>query len=213
MANQFVPAASSPDPGMRRAAPPPAARAVQQMPVAVGHVRGAVPNVVAYPFQAQPRVVHQRYVGMAALVQAYARELGRIPGGVRAAVDGRRVKRGGCRPAKHETLGAPATQLVRDDVVAERGGDRYGADALADLSVDDDVARLNRLRRKLVHFLPASHTIEVSGLPRISLNALSVVSHLAESRIPWTDQERAVTECSRLAEILARLDESYQAAT
>lgn len=82
--------------------------------------------------------------------------------------------------------------------------------------VDDDVRRLNYLRNDFIHFVPKSWMIEVSGLPRIGKNALSVVGHVAWDQrwIRWLEadlRESAHADWSRLIEVLDELEAAYVA--
>ena len=48
-----------------------------------------------------------------------------------------------------------------------------------DPSRDDDVKRLNRLRNRFIHFVPAGFSLEVSGMPRIVGHCCDAIEHLS----------------------------------
>lgn len=84
-------------------------------------------------------------------------------------------------------------------------------------SQDRSIERLHSFRNQFIHFVPMGWSLEVSGLPIICLDALSLVDHLAHSyrQLIWNEDEhpdriqRALT-ASR--ESLASLAVEYGAA-
>ncbi len=77
------------------------------------------------------------------------------------------------------------------------------------------IRSLNALRNSFVHFLPASWSIEVSGLPRICLDSLNLVEYLASGYRPllWHDRGHPARVVEALAEarkVLLPLRESYE---
>lgn len=69
------------------------------------------------------------------------------------------------------------------------------------------VKRLNTLRNQFIHFLPASWSLDVSGLPGVCLDALDVVEYLASSYrdLLWHDDTHPARISDALNEARARL--------
>lgn len=79
---------------------------------------------------------------------------------------------------------------------------------------DRSIQKMNSLRNDFIHFLPKLWIVEISGLPRISLDSLDVVEFLGwqSGNIFWhkRDQEaRAQRSLAKARRILASLDRSY----
>ena len=57
---------------------------------------------------------------------------------------------------------------------------------------DDSVRRLLNLRNDFIHFMPKGWSIQLAGLPRICLDALDVVSRIAQGPIQmrWGDDDQ-----------------------
>jgi hypothetical protein len=124
------------------------------------------------------------------------------------------VARGGWLAAYRSGRDLPDERL--DDFIPlyERMKEESGFTPSA--NVGADVQWLNRCRNDFVHYRPRSWLIEVSGLPRIASNVLSVVAYLArdEQHIRWIDtdaRERAHSEILRLSALLAEGSTDYAA--
>ncbi len=78
---------------------------------------------------------------------------------------------------KKEQLAAPL-DLWRWAQDASRMGEFGGNPLRPTAEQDEDVKRLNDLRRGLVHFTPKGWSIEEAGLPRMVLNAADIVGQL-----------------------------------
>jgi hypothetical protein len=79
------------------------------------------------------------------------------------------------------------------------------------------VRRLNTLRNTFIHFLPASWSLEVSGLPRICLDSVGVIEFLAFSyrTISWSDDKlpaRVSQAAAAIRRTLVKLGADYRAA-
>jgi hypothetical protein len=74
------------------------------------------------------------------------------------------------------------------------------------------VKLLNRLRNQFVHFLPASWSLEVTGLPHMCLDCLAVIEYLSRDyrNLLWPDEtyvqriDAAVGSASPLLNVLKR---------
>jgi hypothetical protein len=76
------------------------------------------------------------------------------------------------------------------------------------------IRKLDELRNNFIHFTPKGWSLEVSGLPRIVLDSLSLVAFLGweTSNILWHDEQalRAAKSChAQLLETMSRLENSY----
>lgn len=82
---------------------------------------------------------------------------------------------------------------------------------------DRSVKQLHNLRNDFMHFPPHSWLIEVSGLPRICVDCLSIIEFLGwkGGNVRWPEDERDITEQRALdalkaaGEALDRLDAIY----
>ena len=77
------------------------------------------------------------------------------------------------------------------------------------------IKKLNQLRNDFIHFLPQSWSLEVSGLPTICLDSLSVIEFLCweSGNITWYEDEKAVLVESYLEQIgqnLTSIQKYYQ---
>lgn len=81
------------------------------------------------------------------------------------------------QPPRREKLADLLTLLKRaetKDWMAEFGGKPIAVTP----EVRKDIAHLNSLRNDFIHFTPKGWSIELAGLPRILLNACSLIDHL-----------------------------------
>jgi hypothetical protein len=83
----------------------------------------------------------------------------------------------------------------------------------ATAEIDRDIMRLVEFRNDFMHFTPKGWSIQVAGLPRILLTALTVVEHLGwKGHILWyeeADQTAAHGSVERIRGLLDRLDSLY----
>lgn len=83
---------------------------------------------------------------------------------------------------------------------------------------DRSIKKMNSLRNDFIHFLPKLWIIEISGLPRISLDCLDVVEFLGwqSGNIFWhkrDQEERAKRSLAKARRILAEIDHGYNRPT
>jgi hypothetical protein len=76
------------------------------------------------------------------------------------------------------------------------------------------IRKLNRIRNEFNHFTPKGWSLQLAGLPRICLDALSVVSYLGweTSNVHWHDEQAlsaAKNSFERLTKIFANLERVY----
>lgn len=58
------------------------------------------------------------------------------------------------------------------------------------LHCNQSLQRLNSFRNHFIHFLPQHWSLEISGIPKICIDCLSVIRHLVEKgEIIWYDKE------------------------
>lgn len=76
------------------------------------------------------------------------------------------------------------------------------------------IRKLNRIRNEFIHFTPKGWSLQLAGLPRICLDAFSVVSYLGweTSNIHWHDEQAlsaAKNSFEQLTKIFADLERVY----
>lgn len=106
------------------------------------------------------------------------------------------------------------TKIKKQTIATGLGARRFSPSGSQTVSVK----RLNDLRNTFVHFLPASWSLEVTGLPRICLDSLDVLEYLAfsyRSNI-WHDDGQSARISRSVAGVratLTALDRAYRAAS
>jgi hypothetical protein len=78
---------------------------------------------------------------------------------------------------------------------------------------DASVKKLNCWRNTFIHYLPMSNSIEVSGFPKICLDALNLTAAIVESHGPWTTygtKERFQSAVTQAVGQLTHLDRRYR---
>ncbi len=74
------------------------------------------------------------------------------------------------------------------------------------------IKRLNWFRNGFVHFMPKGWSIEMSGMPEICLDCLSIIKKLNEGSLVarWEDEDQANIFSSLLTEAIVKTNEIYR---
>lgn len=99
---------------------------------------------------------------------------------------------------------APPFELYQRAKKQDYMGEYDGTPLQTTTEQDDDVERLNNLRRDFMHFTPKGWSIETAGLPRIVLNAIAIIETLLLSH-PANTFRLEPEQTNRIKQALATL--------